>query len=273
MKKIIQVVLLQVIFFYSLKAQKTIVHYLSGIDKDHTVQWDFFCTKGMNNGKWSRIAVPSNWEQQSFGAYSYGHDKVKTDEQGLYKYSFNAARQWSNKKVFIVFEGSMTDTEVKINGKIAGPVHQGGFYRFKYDITGLLQYGADNLLEVTVSKMSAEASVNRAERNGDFWTLGGIYRPVYLEIVPQAFIDRIAIDARADGSFNMDVFAMNVSRGATIEAKVQKLNSTAPTLNIIPITITWSTPACTTKKFSSLRNLCMACMMAVTAPAWMISGI
>ncbi len=204
--------------------QQTIQQYLSGTDKDHTVQWDFFCTKGMNSGKWTKIAVPSNWEQQSFGGYSYGHDKIKTDEQGLYKYRFNLLNEWNNRKVFIVFEGAMTDTEVKINGKSAGAVHQGGFYRFKYDITALVKYGSSNLLEVTVSKMSAQASVNKAERNGDFWTLGGIYRPVYLEILPQTFIDRVAIDAKADGSFSMDVFAMNVNSSNNIEAQVQKLN-------------------------------------------------
>ena len=224
MRKIITVLLLQAALLPAVLAQPTIQQYLSGTDKDHSVQWDFFCTKGMNSGKWTKIAVPSNWEQQGFGGYSYGHDKVKTDEQGLYKYRFDVLKQWNHKKVFIVFEGSMTDTEVKINGKPAGKVHQGGFYRFKYDITALLKYGSSNLLEVTVSKMSAEASVNKAERNGDFWTLGGIYRPVYIEIVPQTFIDRIAIDAKADGSFNMEVYATNVNSSNTIEAQVQKLN-------------------------------------------------
>lgn len=225
MKKITFVLLLLAFEnFVALYAQQTIQQYLSGTDKDHTVQWDFFCTKGMNSGRWAKIAVPSNWEQQSFGAYSYGHDKVKTDEQGMYKYLFNADQQWKNKKVFIVFEGSMTDTEVKINGRSAGAIHQGGFYRFKYDITALLKYGTNNLLEVKVSKQSANESINRAERNGDFWVLGGIYRPVYLEIVPPIFIDRVAIDARADGTFSMDVFAMNVKAGNMIEAQVQKLN-------------------------------------------------
>ena len=212
------------VFLLPVKAQETTIQYLSGTDKDHTVQWDFFCTKGMNSGKWSKIAVPSNWEQQSFGGYSYGHDKIKTDEQGLYKYAFNADRQWKNKKVFIVFEGSMTDTEVKINGRSAGLIHQGGFYRFKYDISALLKYGTNNLLEVKVDKQSANPSINRAERNGDFWVLGGIYRPVYLEIVPIVFIDRVAIDAKANGTFSMDVFAMNVKTGNTVEAQVQKLN-------------------------------------------------
>lgn len=224
MKRIIAILLLTMGLKPVADAQQTILQYLSGTDKDHTVLWDFFCTSGMNSGKWTKIAVPSNWEQQGFGGYSYGHDKIKTNEQGLYKYHFTALKEWTNKKVFIVFEGSMTDTEVKINGKPAGAIHQGGFYRFKYDITEHIKFGSSNLLEATVSKMSAQASVNKAERNGDFWTLGGIYRPVYLEIVPQTFIDRVAIDAKADGSFSMDVYTVNTGKSNDIEAQVQKLN-------------------------------------------------
>ena len=209
-------------------SQQTQIKYLSGTDKDHTVQWDFYCTGGKNSGKWTKIAVPSNWELQGFGNYNYGHDKVKFDEEGLYKYKFKTEPDWLGKKVFIVFEGSMTDTKVTLNGKPAGPVHQGSFYRFKYDITPLLNANnanKENLLEVTVSKMSANASVNNAERgNSDFWLFGGIYRPVYLEIVPQTFIDRIAIDAQADGSFQMEVYPQNIKDGKTVEAQVKKLN-------------------------------------------------
>ena len=92
-KKIGTAVFLFACIAHSAIAQQTIVQYLSGTDKDHTVQWDFFCTKGMNSGKWTKIAVPSNWEQQRFGGYSYGHDKIKTDEQGLYKHRFNALKE------------------------------------------------------------------------------------------------------------------------------------------------------------------------------------
>jgi hypothetical protein len=205
-------------------SQGTITKYLSGTDKDHTTQWDFYCTGGRNSGKWTKIAVPSNWELQGFGTYNYGHDKVKGNEEGLYKHEF-FADAWQGKRVFIVFEGSMTDTKVMINGKQAGPVHQGSFYRFKYDITDLLKFNGTNLLEVTVDKTSANASVNDAERrNSDFWVFGGIFRPVYLEVVPQTFIDRVAINAKADGTFHMDVYPRNLKEGETIEAQVQKLN-------------------------------------------------
>ncbi|TFF33958.1 glycoside hydrolase family 2 protein [Mucilaginibacter psychrotolerans] len=222
MKKILlQLVLLAI----SLNAfsQETVIKYLSGTDKDHTVAWDFYCTSGRKNGRWTKIPVPSNWEQQGFGTYNYGHDKVKANEQGLYKYEFPSVG-FTGKKVFIVFEGSMTDTKVMINGQQAGPIHQGAFYRFKYDITNLLKSAGKNLLEVTVDKTSANASVNDAERrNSDFWVLGGIYRPVYLEIVPQTFIERTSIDAKADGSFLLNAFARNVKGDATISAQVQTL--------------------------------------------------
>jgi len=124
--------------------------------------------------------------------------------------------------VFIVFEGVMRDTKVMVNGKQAGDVHQGSFYRFKYDITDLLKVGK-NQLEITVDKVSANPSVKMAE-NGDFWIFGGIYRSVYLEITPQTFINRMAVNANADGIFTMDVYAQNLKGNETIEGQVQKLN-------------------------------------------------
>ena len=206
----------------SLRAQQTVIQYLSGTDKDHTVQWDFMCTKGRKSGKWSTIAVPSCWEMQGFGSYNYSSDKVNPDEQGLYKHNFKVLPQQKGKKIFIVFDASMTDTEVKLNGQFAGPVHQGSFYQFKYDVTSLVKYDHSNLLEVTVSKKSANNSVNRAERQSDFWLFGGIFRPVYLEIVPPTFIERVAIDARASGDFNVQVFN-NASGNQIIEAQVTDL--------------------------------------------------
>ena len=196
-----------IMMFGRVKAQQTEKLYLSGTGNDNTVNWDFFCTEGMNAGKWTTIAVPSNWELQGFGKYNYGFNKEtnKGREQGLYKYKFTVPTAWKNQKINIVFEGSMTDTEVKINGKLAGEVHQGSFYVFRYDISKLLISG-ENLLEVKVSKHSANQSVNEAERKADFWIFGGIFRPVYLESLPQTHIDRIKIDAKANGIFTANVF-------------------------------------------------------------------
>lgn len=196
-------------------AQETEIVYLSGQGKDDPVEWEFYCTGGRQSGYWTTIPVPSCWEFQGFGTYNYGFayglDMPRADEQGRYRLSFTVPASWSGKKVHIVFEGSMTDTEVWVNGQSAGPKHQGAFYRFRYDITGLLKYGASNLLEVAVDKESSNESINIAERKADYWVFGGLFRPVYLEAYPAQFIERTAIDAKADGAFSIDVYLKDVT--------------------------------------------------------------
>jgi|WetSurMetagenome_2_1015567.scaffolds.fasta_scaffold00125_27 hypothetical protein len=223
MKKLILVAFISA-FIVTLSAQKTEKIYLSGTDKDHTVQWDFFCTHGRNSGAWSKIGVPSCWELQGFGSYLYGKTNLQANEKGLYKYEFIVPAAWQKKQVSIVFEGSMTDTEVKINGQLAGPVHQGSFYRFRYDISKLIRYSEKNLLEVTVSKESANESINRAERLSDYWVFGGIFRPVYLEALPLQHIEHVAVDARANGTFSMDVFTSGQGSAKTVSAQVMTID-------------------------------------------------
>ncbi|GAB4024616.1 glycoside hydrolase family 2 protein [Spirosoma gilvum] len=203
-------------------AQPTERRYLSGTGNDHTVNWQFYCTAGQNSGKWTTIPVPSNWELQGFGKYNYGFNKdsAKGKEQGLYKYEFQAPAAWKGKRVNLVFEGVMTDADVKLNGKSAGPIHQGSYYAFKYDVTELLNYGSGNLLEATISKHSANASVNEAERKGDFWIFGGIFRPVYLEILPAEHIGHVAIDAKADGTFTAQLQLTTTNKPASVSGQL-----------------------------------------------------
>ena len=204
------------------------IQYLSGTDNENTVTWEFMCTEGRNSGEWSTIEVPSQWEQQGFGYYNYGRDYYTynrrgyhfADEVGYYKYNFNISDNWKGKEIIIVFEGSMTDTEVKINGKLAGDIHQGAFYRFKYNITDKINFDSSNLLEVKVSKMSANKSVNRAERYADYWIFGGIFRPVYLEAYPEEYIERTAITAKADGKFSIDVFPVGINAPKIVDVDI-----------------------------------------------------
>src|SRR5690348_5011505 len=60
------------------------------------IYWDFRLDTGRGSGKWTRIAVPSCWEQQGFGAYYYGtqgrgksdDDPVIPKETGTYRRAF-----------------------------------------------------------------------------------------------------------------------------------------------------------------------------------------
>jgi len=204
---------------FDLYSQQTEKVYLSGTGSDNTKQWEFMCTGGMNANKWTTIPVPSCWELQGFGKYDYGFakDSARGKEKGLYKYSFNVPATWKGKVIKIVFEGVMTDAEVKINGQSAGEMHQGAFYAFKYDITSLLKYGLANLLEVTVAKHSSNESVNNAERKADFWIFGGIFRPVWLEVLPFDHFNEVSIDAKADGSLSAYVSCSYIADELTMD--------------------------------------------------------
>ncbi|HEX6638975.1 MAG TPA: glycoside hydrolase family 2 TIM barrel-domain containing protein, partial [Steroidobacteraceae bacterium] len=211
-------------------AAPTVVLPLSGMGEtgEAPVYWDFRLDTGRGSGEWKKIPVPSQWEQQGFGSYYYGtQGRGKPDddpsipkETGTYRRTFEIPTEWRDREVHLVFEAVMTDTSVTINGRSAGPTHQGGFYRFGYDITRLLKPGT-NQIEVAVSKESANTSVNRAERRGDYWTFGGIYRPVWIEARPRHHISWTAIDARADGSFHAQVhFNGEVPRNSELVAQV-----------------------------------------------------
>ena len=204
--------------------QYTQRQYLSGRSKDDTVPWRFLCTSGARSGVWTNLPVPSHWDMQGFGTLTYRKDATNAwNERGLYAHSFTVPAEWSGRRVFLVFEGVMTDTTAKLNGESVGPTHQGGFYRFKYEVTPRLKFGGTNRLEVEVARHSANESVNRAERLADYWVFAGIYRPVYLEAVPAQFIERVAIDAKADGTFAMDVVANGASATDSLEAQVLTL--------------------------------------------------
>ena len=204
--------------------------YLSGKDASTPVKWDFRVSDGRNAGGWSQIPVPSNWEMQGYGILNYGHDhrdstKILGKEIGYYKTTFFAERDWKDAVIRLVFDGVMTDTEVKINGKIAGEIHQGGFYRFSYDISRLLDYDKINTLEVKVNKVSENQSVNKAERESDFWIFGGIYRPVFLEVLPKIHFTRIAVDPKANGDFKGLLTLNKVPKDGKVEMELLELES------------------------------------------------
>ncbi|MBN1997760.1 glycoside hydrolase family 2, partial [candidate division KSB1 bacterium] len=217
-------VVILLICYISGFAQKNEKKYLSGTGYNDAVKWEFYCTAGNNSGRWTTILVPSCWELQGFGKYNYGLDKNPAEEQGKYRHYFSIPSNWRERAIYLVFEGVMTDAEVRVNEQQVGPIHQGAFYTFKYDITDFLRYGQQNLLEVTVSKRSADESINSAERQADYWVFGGIYRPVYIEARPYEHIERIALDARGDGNITVDVFLKNISVSTSVVARITTLD-------------------------------------------------
>ena len=207
--------------------------YLSGTGTDYTRTWEFYCSKGQNSGKWKSIEVPSCWELQGFGEYTYGrYYTIKgakpSDETGIYRYRFLTPDCGKNDRIKLFFDGVMTDAEVRVNGNPAGQIHQGAFYRFSYDITSLLKAEGENLLEVKVAKQSANKSVNAAERRADWWLYGGIYRPVWLEVVPDVSMEHFILDAHADGSLRASVRMAGNAEGHVLAVSIRGLKDGKP---------------------------------------------
>ena len=197
------------------KLVETQRQYLSGHGCDDMVQWDFLCTDGRNSGKWTKIGVPSCWELQGFGTYQYGmrfYGKATpegiADEKGKYKTEFMLPQEWAGRQIQLVFEAAFTEIHVEINGRKAGNgTYQGGFTRHTIDVSDRVFFGSKkNRLDVEVLKESTNPQVNLAERRADYWNFGGIWRPVFIISKPSQNIQRVAIDAKADGRFMADVF-------------------------------------------------------------------
>ena len=224
------------------KLVETQRQYLSGHGCDDMVQWDFLCSDGRNSGKWTKIGVPSCWELQGFGTYQYGmrfYGKATpegiADEKGKYKTEFLLPQEWAGRQIQLVFEAAFTEIHVEINGRKAGNgTYQGGFTRHTIDVSDRVFFGSKkNRLEVEVLKESTNPQVNLAERRADYWNFGGIWRPVFIISKPSQNIQRVAIDAKADGFFTADVFlnrAVNESKVSVdiIDANGKKV-ATSPT--------------------------------------------
>ena len=220
-------VLLSFLFFisYLANAQETQRQYLSGHGCDDMVQWDFYCTDGRNSGKWTKIGVPSCWELQGFGTYQYGmrfYGKATpegiADETGKYKTEFTLPQEWAGRQIQLVFEAAFTEIHVQINGRKAGNgTYQGGFTRHTIDVSDRVFFGnKKNRLEVEVLKESTNPQVNLAERRADYWNFGGIWRPVFIVSKPARNIQRVAIDAKADGRLKADVFLNRALAGCSV---------------------------------------------------------
>ena len=211
----------------------TRLQYLTGTGCDDTVQWDFKCSDGRKAGEWTNIAVPSCWELQGFGTYQYGmrfYGKATpegiADEKGYYKTEFSLPQEWAGRQIQLVFEAAFTEIRVQINGRKAGNgTYQGGFTRHTIDVSDRVFFGKKkNRLEVEVLKESTNPQVNLAERRADYWNFGGIWRPVFVVSKPARNIQRVAINAKADGHFMADVFLNRALPGCSVNVDIIDTN-------------------------------------------------
>ena len=212
--------------FLRAPAQQTQIQYLSGTDKDHTVPWQFSVSSGTTRGSPRPLRCPPAGPARVWDfSKRVGHDQFQCGNGFLHQYVCGAFGL-GGQGIFLVFEGVLTDTSASINGHSVGSTHQGGYYEFRYDVTPYVVVGAStNVLTVTVRKFSANSFVEGAEQgNVDYWKFGGIYRPVYLEAKPAAYIDYMAANPLANGNITNAVYLGGITANYSVQAFVTDTN-------------------------------------------------
>ena len=118
---------------------------------------------------WTRVHLPHTYNQDAYFGRDYYRGKA------LYRRALPIDSVDPSKRYYIRFDAASKRADVSLNGNKLGS-HPGGYTAFTYDITGFLNPGQYNLLEVTVDNDSPDI----APISADFTFWGGIYRDVWL---------------------------------------------------------------------------------------------
>ena len=154
-----------------------------------------FYENGFQGGGFQPTPVPSNWSLLGFEEPIYA--RPRQAGEGFYVRRFQAPENLTGKRVLLHFGGVWASAEVWLNGTPLGR-HDSGFTEFAYDVTRALKPGAENRLAVRVRQITKDVAFD----TNDDWSLGGIYRDVWLETMPAAaYIDRVETSTTFDAQF------------------------------------------------------------------------
>lgn len=139
---------------------------------------------------WPLVRLPHTWNAAD-GADG-GDDYARGT--GWYVRRFKVDPGWAGRRIYLQFDGASRVATVHLNGRKIGE-HTGGFARFRFDLTGALDFAGENLLAVAVSN----ADDGTAPVTADFTFFGGLYRGVQLLAINPLHVD--VMDHAADGIF------------------------------------------------------------------------
>ncbi len=190
---------------------------------------DFYKSETMVE-TWDEIEVPSNWQMKGYGHPMFRNVTMEFPEKpphvpdyynpvGSYFRTFDVSAEWSDRQLFLHFEGVKSASYVWINGQEVG-YNQGGFEPAEYDVTQFIKPGK-NTIAVKVLRYSDGSFLE----NQDMWRLSGIYRNVYLFATPKIHMRDYYISTDFDENYinailKVEVDASNYS-GQNLKGKVR----------------------------------------------------
>lgn len=126
---------------------------------------------GFDDASWQRVDLPHTWNaldgEDGGGDYRRG--------AGWYRRHLALGASMAGRRLYLQFDGASLMADVYVNGVHLG-THKGGFARFRFDATGILKPGADNVIAVRVDN----GHLGIPPTSADFTFFGGLYRGVSL---------------------------------------------------------------------------------------------
>ncbi|WP_457442299.1 glycoside hydrolase family 2 protein [Roseateles sp. P5_E4] len=178
----------------------------------------------LDDSTWTRVVLPHSFnavDGEAGGAYYRG--------AAWYRRVLERPAVAAGRRQFLEFDAATMAAEVWVNGQRAGR-HDGGYARFRFDITNLLRPGR-NLLAVRVDN---GALPQVAPLGGDFTVFGGLVRPVRLIETDDAHIE--LLDHGGPG-VQVDTEALT-SAAAQLKVRVQLRNDGAlPARRLLRLTL------------------------------------
>ena len=144
--------------------------------------WSF----SKDSSLWRAVDLPHDWSIE--GTFSKdapaGNDGgYLPTGKGWYRKTFTLGKDAPTKKLRLYFEGVYMNSQVYINGQLAGG-HPYGYSSFFVDITPYIKVGT-NVVEVRVD--------NSKQKNCRWYSGSGIYRHVWLMTTPKQYIDEWSV--------------------------------------------------------------------------------
>ncbi len=155
----------------------------------------FYQTNYLENARWHDLKVPGNWEMAGYSPATYYQPD---NASGFYRKQFTVPEAWRGRLVKLNFDGVQNGAEIWLNGHpvaVTEPswgrtnYHESGWTAWQADLTPFVKFGQENLLALRVSKNTKSVDCD----SGDYFFLGGIYRPVTLFSVPQTHIEDFSV--------------------------------------------------------------------------------
>ncbi|KUP25164.1 glycoside hydrolase family 2 [Paenibacillus sp. DMB5] len=151
------------------------------------------------------VTVPHTWNVQE------GLEEYRG--AGWYEKLLEAPEEWTGRRVRLFFEGAYRDTDIWVNGTLAGSHYNSGYTPFEADITPYILAG-ENKLVIRVDNRNSDTALP-VSNSFDWADDGGLIRPVTLVITGNTAVGQLRIEPKV--SFNSE----GKHTGSTVAAEIK----------------------------------------------------